>query len=475
MKQTFLIYLAILALFGSGIFLVIKHGQHLPAPGAGNTTAVTGIAPPVALDDPASAWSGMRENLQDPLSRLLLQVIVIILATRMVGALFVRCGQPAVVGEVLAGILLGPSLLGWVWPAAAGFIFPRESLVFLKLFSQIGVCLFMFVVGLELEVSHLRQKARTAVMVSHVSIVFPYFLGVVAALFLYSNYAAPGASFPAFALFMGIALSITAFPVLARILAERGIAKTFLGSTAITCAAVDDATAWAILAFVVAIAHAWSLASTALCLGLVLVFVALMLWGVRPRLPRWLGVDRIEVGPPSRSVLAAVLILLLASALATELIGIHALFGAFLAGVVMPQRREFREYLVVRLENFSSLFLLPLFFAFSGLRTHVGLLNDPTSWLVCLAIIGVATLGKLGGTMITARLTGMNWSDSFALGALMNTRGLVELVALNIGYDLNILPPRIFTMMVLMALVTTFMTGPLLNLAAKIPGASRPP
>lgn len=266
---------------------------------------------------------------------------------------------------------------------------------------------------------------------------------------------------------MGIALSITAFPVLARILAERGIAKTFLGSTAITCAAVDDATAWAILAFVVAIARATSVASTAFCLALVLVFVALMLFVVRPRLPRWLAVDRMEGGAPSGAVLAAVLILLLTSALATELIGIHALFGAFLAGVVMPQKKEFREYLIVRLENFSSLFLLPLFFAFSGLRTHVGLLNDATSWLVCLAIIGVATLGKLGGTMVTARLTGMNWNDSFALGALMNTRGLVELVALNIGYDLGIPPPPIFAMMVLMALVTTFLTGPLLNLAER--------
>jgi Kef-type K+ transport system membrane component KefB len=313
-----------------------------------------------------------------------------------------------------------------------------------------------------------RQKAYTAVMVSHMSIVFPYFLGVVAALLLYPHYASPGSSFPAFALFMGIALSITAFPVLARILTERRMAKTFLGSTAIACAAVDDATAWGILAFVVAIARATGLASTALCLGLVLAFVALMWWGLRPRLPRWLGVDRMSDGTPSQTALAAVLVLLLASALITELIGIHALFGAFLAGMVMPEKQEFRDYLTVRLEKFSSLFLLPLFFAFSGLRTQVGLLNDATSWWVCLAIIAVATLGKLGGTMITARLTGMTWNDSFALGALMNTRGLVELVALNIGYDLGILPPRIFAMMILMALVTTFLTGPLLNLAERV-------
>jgi len=300
-----------------------------------------------------------------------------------------------------------------------------------------------------------------------VSIVFPFALGVVLAVGLYSNYAASGTSFAAFALFLGIALSITAFPVLARILKERGIEKTFLGTTATVCAAVDDATAWTILAFVIAIARATSLASTTVGLGLVLGFVALMLFVVRPQLPRWLDIETTRENGPSRGKMAVVLLVMLTSALSTELIGIHALFGAFLAGVIMPQKKSFREALALRLENFSSLFLLPLFFAFSGLRTEVGLLNDASSWLICGLIIGIATLGKLGGTMITARLTGMNWNDSFALGALMNTRGLVELVALNIGYDLGILPPRIFAMMVLMALVTTFMTGPLLNLAER--------
>ena len=466
MKRTILIYLTLLAIFGSGIFFAIEWGQRLPAPTAENTPAV-GVVAPVASGDTTSLWAPQRENFKEPLSRILLQVIVIVLATRLVGALFARWGQPSVVGEVLAGILLGPSLLGWLWPEASSFIFPSESLGVLKLLSQIGVCLFMFVVGLELEVSQLRQKAQTAVLVSHVGILFTFFLGVVTALLLYSKQGASGTSFAAFALFMGIAMSITAFPVLAHILKERGLARTFLGSTALTCAAVNDATAWAMLAFVVAIARAGSLASTTLGLGLVLVFVAVMLFVVRPQLPRWLDVGRMAAGGPGRGAMAAVLLLILTSALATELIGIRALFGAFVAGVVMPQKTEFREYLIVRLENFSSLFLLPLFFAYSGLRTHVGLLNDPTSWLICLAIIGVATLGKLGGTMVTARLTGMNWNDSFALGALMNTRGLVELVALNIGYDLGILPPRIFAMMVLMALVTTFLTGPLLNLAER--------
>lgn len=478
MKRTALIYLALLVLFGLGILLVIKRGQELALPRTEHSSVV-GVAATVPSGDATSFWSPLRDNLQEPLGRLLLQVIVIVLATRVVGTIFVRCGQPSVVGEVFAGILLGPSLFGWLWPAASSFIFPVESLGVLRLFSQIGVCLFMFVVGLELEVGHLRQKAPTAVVVSHVGILFSFFLGVVVALFVYSHYAASGAAFTPFALFMGIAMSITAFPVLAHILKERKLAKSFLGSTALTCAAVNDATAWAILAFVVATARAGNFAVTTFCLALVVVFVAVMLLAVRPQLPRWLDVERMEAGGPNRGVMATVLVLILASALATELIGIRALFGAFFTGLVMPQRKEFREYLVVRLENFSSLFLLPLFFAFSGLRTHVGLLNDATSWLVCLAIIGVATLGKLGGTMVTARLTGMNWNDSFALGALMNTRGLVELVALNIGYDLGILPPRIFAMMVLMALVTTFLTGPLLNLADRakrrnVPTVARP-
>lgn len=466
MKRTVFVYLAVLVVFGSGIFLAIKQGQRLPAP-TGEPFAPARIEH-FHSDETSSLWSPLIANFNEPLSRLFLQVIVILVATRLVGGLFVRFGQPSVVGEVLAGILLGPSLLGWCWPEASRFIFPQESLGILKLLSQVGVCLFMFVVGLELQLGHLRQKAQTAVLVSHVSIVFPFTLGVVLALYLYSHYAAPGTSFLPFSLFMGIALSITAFPVLARILKERGMEKTFLGTTAIACAAVDDATAWIILAFVIAIARTTGLAATALGLVLVVVYVVAMLTIVRRQLPRWFAVDRVNAHGPHRSVLAAVLLLLLTSALATELIGVHALFGAFIAGVAMPQNNAFRDYVAVRLENFSTLFLLPLFFAFSGLRTHVGLLTEPTTWLVCLAIIAVATLGKLGGTTITARLTGMNWNDSFALGALMNTRGLVELVALNIGYDLGILPPRIFAMMVVMALVTTFLTGPLLNLAERI-------
>jgi len=276
------------------------------------------------------------ENFNSPLARLLLQFIVIILATRAVGSLLARFGQPRVIGEIIAGILLGPSLFGWVWPDAAGFIFPQSSLGVLQLFSQIGVCLFMFVVGLELDLGHLRQKARVAVVISNIGIIVPFLLGAGVSVLLYRSYATPDTSRTAFVLFMGIAMSITAFPVLVRILKDRGMAKTPLGSMAITCAAVDDASAWAILAVVVAIARATGLAATFLNLGLTVLFVAVMLFIVRPRLSRWLGVDRAE-GFAGRSMIASVLIFMTVSALATEVMGIHALFGAFLAGVVVPR------------------------------------------------------------------------------------------------------------------------------------------
>jgi Kef-type K+ transport system membrane component KefB len=453
MKRVLIIYGLISVVFAAGIIGILYYGDTIFGT-AGVTQAVADT----------SAWSALKENLSEPLGRLLLQVIAIVIATRIVGLLFAKLGQPTVVGEITAGILLGPSLFGWLWPDAFQFLFAKPYLGVLQLFAQIGVCVFMFVVGLELDVGTLKKRAHTALVVSHASIMVPYLLGVASALLLYESFAAPGSSFISFALFMGIAMSITAFPVLARILKDRGIEKTPLGATAITCAAVGDATAWAILAFVVAMARATGLVSTLVELGLVVVFVIIMLWGVRPLLARWFAGEKAH-GGMARGVVAGVLLFMTASALTTQVIGIHALFGAFLAGVVMPRNKEFHEYLTLRIENFSSIFLLPLFFAFSGLRTQIGLLDDVNSWLVCLGIIAVAIVGKLVGSMVPARLTGMSWHEAFSLGALMNTRGLVELIALNIGYDLGILPPRIFSMMVLMAVVTTFMAGPLLDLA----------
>jgi Kef-type K+ transport system membrane component KefB len=321
----------------------------------------------------------------------------------------------------------------------------------------------MFVVGLDLNLRHLRLKAHTAVLVSHASIMAPFLLGIGLSLLIYTSLASANVSFTAFALFIGIAMSITAFPVLARIIEERGLTKTALGSTAIACAAVDDVTAWCMLAIVVAIAKANGLAGSLMTILLTLVFICAMLFLLKPCAERLLG-ERLRNGLMSKRIVTLILMIVFTSSLLTELIGIHALFGAFLAGVIMPSHEGLRNFLRERIEPFSAGFLLPLFFAFTGLRTQIGLLNDWQSWLMCLAVIAVAIAGKLGGSMIAARWTGMNWQESFSLGALMNTRGLVELIVLNLGYDLGILPPKIFGMMVLMALATTFMTGPLLSL-----------
>src|SRR6266567_4033847 len=327
MKRTAQLYLVIVSIVGCGIFFILHLGSQLPQPVPSVPTHV--VSPPTGPTESSlvnSVKSSLTQNGTSPLSRLFLQLSVILIACYVVGWIFRRFGQPAVVGEMMAGILLGPSLFGLLAPNAFHFVFAASSLDALRLFSQIGVCLFLFAVGMELDVSQLRHKAQTAIVVSHSSIVIPYFLGVTLALFLYSHLAQPGASFLAFALFMGISMSITAFPVLVRILQDRGIFKTSLGSTATACAAVDDVTAWSILAFVVAIARATSVGSAVVNVGLVLVFVGLMLFVLKPNLPSWLGQQALERPDPSKAVLAVVFVVVLVSALTTELIGIHALF-----------------------------------------------------------------------------------------------------------------------------------------------------
>jgi len=401
------------------------------------------------------------------LGRLLLQLVVVVLATRTVGSLFRRVGLPAVVGEIAAGICLGPSLLGGLWPGAFGFIFAPDSLGRLRGLSQVGVAVFMFLVGMELETGEMPSRGRSAVLISQVGIAVPFLLGLISACFLYPAYAAAGARFTPFALFLGIAMSITAFPVLVRILRERAMMKTQVGIMAVACAAAGDATAWTVLALIAALARAQGLAASLLNLGGLALFVVLMLGPVRRRLPGWLGAAGWEGGRPGPAALAAVFIFAAASALATEFLGIHALFGAFLAGAIMPRQAGFHESLA-GLERFTTLVLLPLFFAFSGLRTHLGLLQGAGGWWICLALVAVATVGKLGSTLGAARWQGMAWGEAFALGALMNTRGLMELIALNVGYDLGILSQPIFAALVLMALVTTFLTGPLLDLGQRL-------
>jgi K+:H+ antiporter len=444
-----------LLVFVAGVWLVLAAGARLqPAsgvpvnqPAAASTTSSTNVL-----------W----ENFRTPLSILLTQVIVILIMAGLFRRLFRRIGQPPVMGEMIAGIVLGPSVLGWLYPPALSLLFPASSLETLRQLSQIGVVLFMFIVGTELNIRLLREKGTAAVMISHASIIVPFLLGSTLSLFLYQQLAPAGTSFNAFALFIGVAMSITAFPVLARILEDRNLSQTTLGSIAITCAAVDDVTAWCILALVIAIVKSTGVATSAITIGLTLVFAGAMIFLVRPQLARLIKDP--DSQQHRRHLIPIILAFVFACALITETIGIHALFGAFLAGVIMPPSTEFRIFLKDKLEAFGSYALLPLFFAFTGLRTQVALLNDWQGWLLCGVIILVAIAGKLGGSMLMSRWTGMSWSRSFSIGVLMNTRGLVELVVLNIGYDLGILSGRIFAMMVLMALVTTFMTGPLLSL-----------
>ena len=463
-----LFYVVVLLIFGTGIYWLLQFGSHLQSSEVAPQQRAESSSPTsLALHPPQSKASSsdpgkvLYENLRHPLSVLLLQVIVIILTTRVLGALFVKMKQPAVMGEMVAGILLGPSFVGLLFPGVQALLFPATSMDALRLLSQIGVILFMFVVGIELDVQHIRQKADAAVLVSHASIIVPFFLGTAFSLLIYRSLAPSHISFSAFALFMGICMSITAFPVLARIIEERGLSRSYLGSITIACAAVDDVTAWCLLAVVVGIAQAQALSGAMLTIVLALLFIGLMLFLFRPQAGRILGK---EVGneTQSKGLMAGVLTFVFASALFTEVIGIHALFGAFLAGVILPAQARLSVFLRERLETFSSVFLLPLFFAFTGLRTQIGLLNDWQSWFVFAGVVAVAIGGKLGGSTLAARWTGMSWHDALSIGALMNTRGLMELIALNIGYDLGILSPRIFAMMVLMALVTTFMAGPLL-------------
>jgi Kef-type K+ transport system membrane component KefB len=464
--RNYLYYLILLAVFGIGIWLILSTGSKLNPPPSSRASSEpvspTSSATSVESATPQTYFGRVfKENLRTPLGILLLQIIVIIVAAKAFGEVFRKIGQPPVMGEMIAGIVLGPSVVGLISPQTMEFIFPASSMATLGQLSQIGVVLFMLVVGMDLDVEHLREKASAAIMVSHASIVVPFLLGTSLSLVLYPMLAPPNTSFTAFALFLGIAMSITAFPVLARILEDRGLSQTRLGSIVIVCAAVDDVTAWCLLAIVIAIAKSDGLSASILTIVLVVAFIGIMVFVIKPRIENLLRVEKEKHG---KILLAGILAFVFACALVTEGLGIHALFGAFLAGVVMPSDAGFRRFLKDRLEPFSSASLLPLFFAFTGLRTQIGLINDWAGWLICLVIIIVAVVGKLGGSMLVARWTNMSWRDSFSIGVLMNTRGLVELVVLNIGYDLGILSARIFAMMVIMALVTTFMTAPLLSL-----------
>ena len=448
MKKTLSIYFLLVAIPLAALAAILAAGSRLAAP-----AAVHGAPPPGAHPAP-----------MPHLGLLLVQLGVVVIAARLVGGLFRRLGQPQGVGEMVAGLLLGPSVLGAAAPALSARLFPPESLGFLNSLSQVGLLVFMFLVGLELDPRLLRGRGRTAVVTSHAGIVVPFVLGALLSLLLYPRLAEPGVGFDGFALFMGAAMSVTAFPVLARILTERRLTQTRVGAVATACAAVDDVSAWCILALVVALVGArrgglppWVPIAGAAAFAAAMVFV------VRRGLVL-LQREFVRAGRLSQDLLGVILLVVLAAAWTTEGLGVHALFGAFLAGAVMPKDEAFVRALTGKLEDVTVVLLLPLFFAFTGLRTRVGLLAGPEMWMLTALVIAVAVAGKLGGSAGAARLTGMGWREAGAIGALMNTRGLMELVILNVGLDIGVISPAVFAMMVLMALVTTLMTSPLLEL-----------
>ena len=459
-KKNYLIYAVMLLLFGALIYMAIEEGDRFSHHAVASST--------VAEDTPFTMFCRfVTDNLHHPLSILLIQIIAVLLMVRLFGFLFKHIGQPGVIGEIVAGIVLGPSVLGYFFPDVFQALFPPESLTNLELLSQVGLVLFMFVIGMELDFSVLKNKINETLVISHAGILVPFFLGIVASYWIYEEYAAAQTAFLPFALFIGISMSITAFPVLARIIQERNMTKTSLGTLAIASAANDDVTAWCLLAVVIAIAKAGTFASALYAIGLTALYIIIMFMVVRPFLKK-VGEVYANQEVINKTFVALILLILIISSTLTEIIGIHALFGAFMAGVVMPSNLGFRKVMMEKVEDIALVFFLPLFFAFTGLRTEIGLINSPALWGVCLLLITVAVAGKLGGCAVAARLVGESWKDSFTIGTLMNTRGLMELVALNIGYEMGVLPPSIFVILVIMALVTTFMTTPLLHLVERI-------
>jgi K+:H+ antiporter len=425
---------------------ILKGGSSLTAPAVAQQALSSSAALPAPLN----------------LIKLVLQIGVILVVSRIAGLLFKRIGQPQVIGEMVAGILLGPSLLGWVAPSLSNLLFPAASLGYLNALSQIGLVLFMFGIGVALDPKELKEHGHSAILISHVSIVVPFCLGSALALLLYGRLSNSAISFSSFALFMGAAMSITAFPVLARILTERDLLRTRMGTLSIACAAVDDITGWCILAYIVVLIRSDKAAHPLwMTVGGAVAYMLLMYFVVRPLLRRFEAHFQ-SVGRLTDNAISLMVVVVLASALATEWLGIHLVFGAFLAGALVPKSPEFVQNLRHKIESVAVAVLLPLFFAYSGLRTNITVVHGAL-WLFVLLVVAVAIAGKFGGSMFAARMAGIPWRDAASLGILMNTRGLMELIALNIGLDIGVISPTVFTIMVLMALVTTFMTSPLLE------------
>jgi Kef-type K+ transport system membrane component KefB len=452
-------YVIMIVIFGSLMYLIAWKGS-VHHSSAGNLAA---HAETMLPGDGFGLFSHLTlEHVRSSVGMLLLQIIIILVTCRVVGMLFKKIGQPTVIGEIVAGIILGPSVLGYLFPQVSSFVFPEESFDYIRILSQFGLILFMFTIGMDLDLNVVRKRFQDTILISHASTIVPFFLGMLVAYFIYDRYAYAETPFLPFALFIGIALSITAFPVLARIIQERGMTKTHLGTISLASAANGDITAWCLLAAVVAYAQAGTMNSAVFNVLFSLVYVAVMLLVMRPLL-RIIGDLYHNKEVVDKSLVAFMFFILLASSYIAEILGLHALFGAFVAGIIMPENLKFRRIMNEKVEDISLALFLPLFFVYTGLRTEISLISGEDMWLLCGVFILVAVAGKFGGTLVASRISGENWKNSLYMGALMNTRGLMELVVLSIGLEMRILPPAVFVMLVLMTLVTTFMTTPLIS------------
>ena len=458
MKRNLYFYSILLIIAFCAVWMSFMNGKAMDQ---GTVTTEIQVSASKGID-----FQHFTDRLMESPGMLIMQLIVIMVFARIMGYLFQRIHQPMVIGEIFAGIILGPSALGAIFPEAYTFLFPKQSVEVLQQFSQLGLIFFMFIIGMELDTQAFKKSANKAFLISAAGIVIPFISGILLALYLHKEFL-ENMQFMSFALFMGTTMCITAFPILARIVQERKLTRTPLGVMAITVAAIGDVVAWCILAVVIAIVKSGGISHSLLTIGLSFFYILFMLYLVKPFMYR-IGSIYASREAMVKPIVALVFLLILVSALTTEAIGIHALFGAFMAGVIMPENLSFKRVFTEKIEDVSLVILLPLFFVTTGLRTEIGLINSGHLWIVCFIVTLVAVISKFGGTLLASRFVGLNWNHSLTLGVLMNTKGLMELIVLNIGYELGILGPEIFTMLILMALITTILTGPGLNLVEMV-------
>jgi Kef-type K+ transport system membrane component KefB len=392
---------------------------------------------------------------------------MIIAASQLMGFIFRKMRQPEVVGQVLGGILLGPSFFGKYFPNLFDSVFPVASMGNIHGLSQIGLVFFMFILGMQIDFELIRKETRAAVVISQAGFILTFAMGVVLSYFLYNRFIMPAVQFYVFALFIGIAMSISAFPVMASILRSRKLLNSWLGNMALVCAATDDIIAWFLFTIMLTIIKGGSLSSVLRILLNCVLYGCGMLLIVRRLLSRALGRD-IANGRVSGATFVGLLLVVLASALCSDLIGLHVMIGAFLVGTIIPGNASFKQLIIDKLEDICVTLLLPLYFLMTGLHTRIDMVNNADDLFVCLLIIVIAVSGKLFGSAIAARVMGMSWHTGLSIGVLMNTRGLVELIILNIGMELGIISQPLFTLLVIMALVTTCMTQPLLNVLVRL-------